>query len=160
MAGTPCSERPHARMRGRERALLSVRSRSGVRGPPYAPENSLSRTEPPLARTERNSVTPLPLQWLPRTDSAQPARGREFPSQLLVWCFTIYGTWELVPEAGALTLRLVPPAAGVVWSTYPALDFRSSGAGPDCSKYLHGPGSPNPPWLVSWGVSKAWQDPP
>lgn len=72
-----------------------------------------------------------------------PARGREFQSQLLVWCFTKYSNWKPVPRTGALTPRLAPPVAGVVWSTYPALELGTNGARPDFSQYVPGPRAPN-----------------
>lgn len=42
----------------------------------------------------------------------RPARGLEFHSELLVWCFTKHSTWALAPRGGAFSLRLAPPAAG------------------------------------------------
>ena len=128
--------------------------------PPCTPKTRFPgrRSSPPRKRTRSSPLRPhcraLP-SWVfrPRIQpkSETCAWSIEFHSQLLVWCFTKQSTWALVPRGGAFSLRLAPPEAGwfavfiLLWALEPSLES---------PRFQF----PNPPWLVSWGLS-VWRGP-
>lgn len=92
-------------------------------GVPYQGEKELG-----LVRSGRTDGLG-PVECFDRGSSRdlRPARGLEFHSELLVWCFTKHSTWALVARGGAFALRLAPPVAGwfgvliFLWALEPSL---------------------------------------